>query len=85
MDTSHNQDDLILKQQEEIQKTIAASSDLVSDKLPLKTLEEEFANDEVYRSKIAKLSDKYSFLVFIPGSIKFIVECVETNSCCKRN
>ena len=43
MDTSHNQDDLILKQQEEIQKTIAASSDLVSDKLPLKTLEEEFA------------------------------------------
>ena len=60
MDTSHNQDDLILKQQEEIQKTIAASSDLVSDKLPLKTLEEEFANDEVYRSKIAKLSDKYS-------------------------
>ena len=60
MDTSHNQDDLILKQQEEIQKTIAASSDLVSDKLPLKTLEEEFANDEVYRRKIAKLCDKYS-------------------------
>ena len=57
---SQNQDDLILKQQEEIQQNIAASSDLVSDKLPLKVLEEEFSNDEVYKSKIAKLSEKYS-------------------------
>ena len=55
-----NQDDLILKQQEEIQQNIAASSDVVSDKLPLKVLEEEFSNDEVYKSKIAKLSEKYS-------------------------
>ena len=62
MDTSHNQDDLILKQQEEIQKTIAASSDLVSDKLPLKTLEEEFANDE----SLADLSWQPSTLIFEP-------------------
>ena len=27
---------------------------------PLKVLEDEFANDEVYRTKIAKLSDQYS-------------------------
>ena len=55
-----NQDDLILKQQEEIQKNIAACSDLVSEKLPLKVLEDEFSNDEVFKSKIAKLSEKYS-------------------------
>ena len=55
-----NQDDLILKQQEEIQQHIAASSELVSDKLPLKVLEEQFSNDEVYKSKIAKLSEQYS-------------------------
>ena len=55
-----NQDDLILKQQEEIQQKIAAASDLVSDKLPLKVLEEEFSNDEVYKSKIAKLTEQYS-------------------------
>ena len=60
MESAPNQDDLIIKQQEEIQKTIAASSDLVSNKLPLKVLEDEFANDEVYRTKIAKLSDQYS-------------------------
>ena len=55
-----NQDDLILKQQEEIQQNIAASSDLVSEKLPLKLLEEEFFHDEVYKSKIAKLTEQYS-------------------------
>ena len=41
-----NQDDLIMRQQEEIQQNIAAASDLVSEKLPLTVLQEEFANDE---------------------------------------
>ena len=60
MESGQNQDDLIIKQQEDIQKKIAASSHLVSDKLPLSQLEDEFANDEIYRSKIAKLSEQYS-------------------------
>ena len=62
MENGQNQDDLIIKQQEDIQKKIAASSHLVSDKLPLSQLEDEFANDEIYRSKIAKLSEQYSEL-----------------------
>ena len=55
-----NQDDLIIKQQEAIQKDIADNTKLVSDKQSLKVLETEFSNDEVFKSKIVKLSDNYS-------------------------
>lgn len=54
-----NQDDLIIKQQEAIQKDIADNTKLVSDQVPLKDLETEFQNDEAFKSKIVKLSDTY--------------------------
>ena len=57
-----NQDELILKQQEAIQKDIASSTSLVSGVLPLHQLETEFQADEVFRAKIIKLQDKYSHL-----------------------
>ena len=50
-----NQDELILKQQEAIQKDIASSTNLVSGVLPLHQLETEFQADEVFRAKILKL------------------------------
>ena len=56
---NQNQDDLIIKQQEAIQKDIAEKTKLVSDKLSLQELTKEFENDEVYKSKIVKLSEKY--------------------------
>ena len=55
-----NQDELILKQQEAIQKDIADNTKLVSDVLPLQSLETEFQSDEVFKSKILKLGQKYS-------------------------
>ena len=59
MDTQ-NQDELIIKQQEEIQKDIAAKSCLVSESLPWTNLEQEFENDPVFKSKVVKLSEKYA-------------------------
>jgi len=55
-----NQDELIIKQQEAIQKDIAENSCLVSEKLPLQQLEQEFEADPVFKSKITKLGEKYS-------------------------
>jgi len=55
-----NRDEMILKQQEDIQKDIATNTDLVSAKHPLKQLEVDFANDEVFKFKIIKIGDKYS-------------------------
>ena len=55
-----NQDELILKQQEAIQKDIADNTKLVSDILPLQSLEAEFQADEVFQAKILKLGQKYS-------------------------
>jgi len=55
-----NQDELIIKQQEAIQKDIAANSCLVSEKFPLQQLEQEFEADPVFKSKITKLGEKYS-------------------------
>jgi len=55
-----NQDEMILKQQEAIQKDIADNTKLVSDVLPLQSLEAEFQTDEVFKSKILKLGQKYS-------------------------
>ena len=59
MDTQ-NQDELIIKQQEEIQKDIAAKSCLVSESLSWTNLEQEFENDPVFKSKVVKLSEKYA-------------------------
>ena len=55
-----NQDELILKQQAQIQKDIADNTKLVSDILPLQSLEAEFQADEVFKAKILKLGQKYS-------------------------
>ena len=57
-----NQDELILKQQEAIQKDIASSTSLVYDVLPLHQLETEFRADEVFRAKILKLHGGKLFL-----------------------
>ena len=51
---------MILKQQEAIQEDIADNTELVSDILPLQSLETEFQTDEVFKSKILKLGQKYS-------------------------
>jgi len=55
-----NRDELIMKQQEDIQKDIASSTDLVSVRYPIKKLEVDFANDEVFKSKVTKLGETYS-------------------------
>ena len=60
MNENENVDALITEQTEKIQADIASSTALVSDRLPLTTLEEDFASDEVYRSKVAKIKDKYA-------------------------
>ena len=55
-----NRDELIIKQQEDIQKDIASSSDLVTTRFPVKQLEDDFANDDVFKSKVIKLGEIYS-------------------------
>ena len=60
MNENENVDALITEQTERIQADIASSTALVSDRLPLTTLEEDFASDEVFRSKVAKIKDKYA-------------------------
>ena len=55
-----NRDEMILKQQEDIQKDIASSSDLVSARHPIKQLEVDFASDEVFKSKVVKIGETYS-------------------------
>jgi len=55
-----NQDELIIKQQEDIQKDIASSSDLVTARFPIKQLEVDFANDDVFKSKVVKIGESYS-------------------------
>eukprot|EP00092_Neocalanus_flemingeri_P009600 GFUD01010332.1.p1 GENE.GFUD01010332.1~~GFUD01010332.1.p1 ORF type:complete len:709 (-),score=185.19 GFUD01010332.1:1548-3674(-) len=55
-----NRDEMILKQQENIQKDIASNSDLVSTKHPIKQLEVDFESDEVFKSKVVKIGEKYS-------------------------
>jgi len=55
-----NRDEMILKQQENIQKDIASSTDLVSARHPIKQLEVDFESDEVFKSKVVKIGEKYS-------------------------
>lgn len=58
--TEVNQDELIIQQQEQIQKDIANANDLVSVRNELSQLTKDFANDEVYRAKVEALGTKYS-------------------------
>jgi len=57
-----NVDALITEQSERIQADIASRTELVSSRIPLKQLEAEFANDDVFKSKIIKIGEKYSEL-----------------------
>ncbi|XP_075224518.1 ubiquitin thioesterase otubain-like [Lycorma delicatula] len=54
-----NQDDLIMQQHREIEKEISDSIALVGVKESLSSLENEYADDDVYRSKVQDLSNKY--------------------------
>ena len=55
-----NRDEMILKQQEDIQKAIANSTGLVSERFSMAQLENDFINDTVFKSKVAKLGERYT-------------------------
>jgi len=57
---NENVDHLITEQSERIQADIASTTQLVSSRIPLKQLEVDFANDEVFKSKIVKIGATYS-------------------------
>ncbi|XP_012288736.1 ubiquitin thioesterase otubain-like [Orussus abietinus] len=59
--TEVNQDELILQQQRRIEKEISESIAFVGEKESLKSLEREYAEDEVYLSKAKALGQKYSY------------------------
>ncbi|XP_034827302.1 ubiquitin thioesterase otubain-like [Maniola hyperantus] len=59
IDSSINQDELIMKQQREIEKEISESIPLVGDLEPLSSLEKEYNEDPVYLLKIKDLAAKY--------------------------
>ena len=60
MNENENVDALITEQTERIQADIASSSALVSERLPLTILEQDFAADEVFRGKVVKIKDQYA-------------------------
>lgn len=47
-----NQDDLIMKQQKEIEKEISEQYALISDELPISSMLSEYADDAVYKKKV---------------------------------
>ncbi|KAI5633854.1 peptidase c65 otubain domain-containing protein [Phthorimaea operculella] len=59
VDNSINQDELIMKQQREIEKEISESIPLVGDLEELASLEKEYNEDPVYLLKVKDLSSKY--------------------------
>ncbi|XP_049868459.1 ubiquitin thioesterase otubain-like [Pectinophora gossypiella] len=59
VDNSINQDELIMKQQREIEKEISESIPLVGDLEDLSSLEKEYNEDPVYLLKVKDLSSKY--------------------------
>ncbi|XP_047514005.1 ubiquitin thioesterase otubain-like [Pieris napi] len=59
-DSSVNQDELILKQQREIEKEISESIPLVGEQEDLASLEKEYNEDPVYLLKIKDLASKYT-------------------------
>lgn len=60
--TDINQDELILQQQRRIEMEISESIALVGEKEPIKSLEREYPEDEVYLSKAKALGQKYSYI-----------------------
>ncbi|GBP87543.1 Ubiquitin thioesterase otubain-like [Eumeta japonica] len=61
-DNSINQDELIMKQQREIEKEISESIPLVGDLEPLSSLEQEYTEDPVYLLKVKDLFSKYKYI-----------------------
>ncbi|KOB77566.1 Ubiquitin thioesterase otubain-like protein, partial [Operophtera brumata] len=59
IDSSINQDELIMKQQREIEKEISESIPLVGELEALSSLEKEYNEDPVYLLKVKDLSSKY--------------------------
>ncbi|XP_047530186.1 ubiquitin thioesterase otubain-like [Vanessa atalanta] len=59
VDNSINQDELIMKQQREIEKEISETIPLVGDLEALSTLEKEYNEDPIYLLKVKDLSAKY--------------------------
>lgn len=47
-----NQDDLIMKQQKEIEKEISEQYALISDELPINSLLNEYAEDAIFKKKV---------------------------------
>ena len=53
-----NVDHLIQEQSDKIAKDIAAATHLISDRIPLAQLETDFANDEIFKSKVVKIGER---------------------------
>ncbi|VVD03306.1 unnamed protein product [Leptidea sinapis] len=62
VDNSINQDELIMKQQREIEKEISESIPLVGEIEPLSSLEKEYNEDPIYLLKVKDLSAKYKHI-----------------------
>ncbi|XP_046388044.1 ubiquitin thioesterase otubain-like [Ischnura elegans] len=58
-DPSVNQDELIMKQQRQIEKEISDSIPLVGDKEDLSSLEGEYTGDDIYKQKVLNLAKNY--------------------------
>lgn len=58
-----NQDDLIMKQQKEIEKEISEQYALISDELPINTLLNEYAEDAVFKKKVNSLGSLLIYLL----------------------
>lgn len=57
-----NRDELIMQQQRDIEKEISDTTALVSDQLPITSLNAEYLGDVVFTSKIDDLASKYKFM-----------------------
>ncbi|CRK99230.1 CLUMA_CG012680, isoform A [Clunio marinus] len=62
MESAENQDDLIIKQQREIEKEISDSFALISEELPVETLNNEYADDPIYTRKVQDIEKKYKYI-----------------------
>ncbi|XP_028158832.1 ubiquitin thioesterase otubain-like [Ostrinia nubilalis] len=62
VDNSINQDELIMKQQREIEKEISESIPLVGELEALSSLEKEYNEDPVYLLKVKDLASKYKYM-----------------------
>ncbi|XP_070496413.1 ubiquitin thioesterase otubain-like [Chironomus tepperi] len=60
--SSDNHDELTIKQQKEIEKEINEQFALISEKIPIEILNDEYADDPVYRQKVQDISSKYRYM-----------------------